>query len=265
MTHIQPYQIVSKAFTVLDIASEISLTLEATEKSQNIPELLTEADVLDPLCLVRSDQKIIGYLTMEDDFSIAQNAGELANPIILEQIVPASTPLLELLPLFNDHFFFFVLAGNRITHLVSFIHIDKLPMKLCLFSLFMELESVMIKRLTENSNAELYISYLSETRVNKARELCKLKNKMETPESLLICTTFIDKVNIFQSDKVLSRYLPFRDKKESDRFFGDLEKIRNQIAHGDSILSIINTPPEIQKFVTKLNETIASLCWPEVE
>lgn len=261
MRHAQPYQIVASAFTVLDIAQEITLSVEATDKSQYVFERFAEivGIVGDSICLVHSNQQIIGYLTFANDFGTAQSAGELANPITPDQIVPASIPLLDLLPLFEEQFFFFVLERNKITHVVSFIDLDKLPMKLCLFSLFMELESMMLERLTYDFEAEQYISYLPETRLKKAQELCKLKYKTETPERLLFCTTFIDKVNIFQSDETLSKYLPFSSMKESNHFFSILEKMRNQIAHSDSIFSVISSPHEMHSFVAKLNEVISSL------
>ena len=75
-----------------------------------------------------------------------------------DQMVAASTSLLDLPALFLRTYFFFVLTGNEITHVVSFQDMDRLPMKLCLFSLVMELESKLLESLSMDSeNLERYL------------------------------------------------------------------------------------------------------------
>lgn len=262
MPSVQTYYIIANAFTVMDIADPLVEQAEATEDAIAVWERLYELAPDDWFCLVRDNQRIVGYLTFDDEFNPGdrKSVGELANPLTPDQIVPVSTPILDMLPLFEKHFFFFALDRNDITHVVSFMHLDKLPVKLCFFSLFMELESGMLKRLTHNTlDAERYLRYLSSTRLEKAKQLCKLKYKRETAERLLLCTTFIDKMNIFQSDDDLSKCLPFRSKSEGDRFFSTVEKMRNQIAHSDSILSVISNPAEMNAFIVALNAVISSV------
>lgn len=177
-----------------------------------------------------------------------------------------NTPLLAMLPLFRQHYYFYVLTGNEITHILSYVHTDKVPMKLCLFSLFMELEGGMLNQLTSHwrsiapePDPREYLKYLSSGRLKKAQQLCLIKYREETPENVLLCTTLIDRTNVFQKNKTLSKLLTFKSSKEGDRFFTKLEQLRNQIAHGDSILKLIGTPEELDQFVVDLQNLTRSI------
>lgn len=269
MSNVEIYSRVAKAFTAIDIAQHV-VYADADDTGFEVVDKISfgRRDVW--LCLVRRGQNIIGYLAADDDINYDEVAGKQANPITPNQLVPASIPILDLIPLFEQYFFFFVLEKNQITHAVSFVDVDKLPVKLCLFSLFMELESEMLAIMNHYANysttPEALLNHLSAKRLEKAREVCKLKyGKEPTPELLLQCTTFIDEVKIFQSEVSLSKCLPFRSKNEGNRFFTTIEKMRNQIAHSDSILSVIDNPSELHAFTLDLQKLIKSLSVVETQ
>jgi len=255
------YQIAINAFTVLDVADPITRRVDTAYNA--IAAMADDLVSMDDFSLVLDKGHVAGYVTLEDfqDLSDEMTVGQFVNPINPDQIVPVSTPLLEMLPLFEKHYFFFGLHKNEITHAISFNHVDTLPTKLCLFALFMELESEMMKRLTISPEKDIgqYLHHLSDARVAKARELCKLKYKKEQPHKVLLSTTIIDKINIFFSDHDLLVCLPFKSRSEGEHFFGKVERMRNQIAHGDSILSVINNPSGLNGFINNLRPVISSI------
>ena len=117
----------------------------------------------------------------------------------------------------------------------------------------MELEAKIIDLLmAESEYLKERLNYLSEARLNKARDLCGQKYKEETSKRLLLCTTFIDKKQILRRCPELFNKLPFESKQKIDHFFKRVEKIRNQIAHSDSILTILETPKVFNKFLIDL-------------
>lgn len=210
------------------------------------------------------------------------NPGRYAKPIPPDQLVPGSTSLLDLMPLFTKHRFFFVLTRNEIKHVVSFEDMDDLPVMLCFFALFMELEGGMIRLLTgpvyvnwalpgepsEQNRRPLHIdamrrlNSLHEARLRKACELCDKKYRSGTPAKLLRCTTFIDKKTMFMKDEQLASQLPYRifdGNEQATSFFNRLERARNQIAHSDSILRVLDTPKVFNDFVNTLQKTIARI------
>jgi hypothetical protein len=111
-------------------------------------------------------------------------------------------------------------TSNSINHIVTFQDLDKLPVKLCLFSLFMQLEHEILRLLEYSGFVEKYLSLLSQKRYNKALELCRMKyGDKENLYSILQCTNFTDKKTIIRKSPNIFRQLPFRSKTELDSFF----------------------------------------------
>ena len=258
------YSVIANSFCVSDIAQRIKLYVSPHEPLESVIELFWEVNVSeDWCCLVRDSSRIYGHLTFDDDVILNVDKGytkEKATPIFPDMIVSSALPLIELASLFEKHYYFFVINRNDITHVVAFQDLDKLPMKLCLFSLFLELESQIIDLLLLNySLIDQYLKYLSPNCLEKAMKLCKDKYKDMTPTRLLLCTTFVDKKEILKRDPMLQTKLPFESKHKGDLFFKLIENVRNQIAHSDSILQYLKTPSEFNQFINDLQSLTASI------
>lgn len=267
--HSTPYLLVAGSISVVEIATPLTIRVSPRTNLAAVLEELTMSPQNDWFCLVRDELRLYGYLAMDDDAFQAPlegTAGERATPITADLMVAASTSLLDLPALFLKNYFFFILTGNEITHVVSFQDMDRLPMKLCLFSLVMELESKLLELLsTDRASLERYLSCLSSDRLKKAQDLCKMKYKDGTPERLLLCTTFIDKKQILRQVPELASRLPFRSNNEIDRVFKRIENVRNQIAHGDSVIAVLSTPEEFNDYVNELQGIIVALSEMEKE
>ena len=270
------YRLIANAINVVEIATPLRSSVPSQEQLETVwKEFMMVDPLVDNLRLVRDDDHIHGYLNLFESFEspLAGTAGERAIPITAGLIVSASTPLLDMPLLFKKHYFFFVLTRNEITHSVSFQDMDKLPMKLCLFSLLMELEARILELLMLNNYGhrsrppiERYLEYLSKERLEKARNLCQRKYGRESPVGMLHCTTFIDKKQILRRDPEISGMLPFDSKREFDRFFKRVEDVRNQIAHSDSIIAhtdstihTLTTPERFHSFVVGLERLVAAI------
>ena len=258
------YDLVANTFKVLEIAAPLRLTVLPGDALQDVWVKFIEADSEnDWFCLVRDDDRIYGYLARDDDVFDSPAYGiarDNATSIQTNALVPGSMSLLELPPLFKKHWFYFVLTRNEITHVVSFPDLDKLPVKLCLFSLVMELESAMLDLLVDdNTSVQRYLAYLPRSRRDKAEELCRAKYRQVTPVGTLFCTTFVDKKHMLSRNSKVVATLPFESRRQYDRFFKRVENVRNQIAHSDSIVGILSTPQNFDEFVVTLREAAESM------
>ena len=268
MATTKTYHAIANSFTVMDIAEPV-IRAKASDNVKDVFERIGEVAPKTSLAVIRRGRQIVGYQGLDDDYDSGPNAGDIAHPITPDQIVPASTSILATLPLFKQYWYFFVLDKNTITHVVSFLDLEKLPMKLCLFALFMELEAIMLNILSDN--AVVYLQHLSKSRLAQLRSLARVKYgeepsswpptylQLEQDRRLLLSTSFSDKINMFQLDPTLLNLLPFRNKVEAQEFFALLQKMRNQVAHSNSILSVIDNPKDLNKFIAKLNQVILKL------
>lgn len=258
------YELIAGAFTACSIAQQIKMLLPPETPVIAAWEMFMERNPdKDWCCLVRDDKQIYGYLRWDDpifEHPLEGSVNEGVSQIKPETIVPASLPLLELVPLFEISDFFFVLTRNEITHIVSFSDLDKLPFKFSLFSLCMELESLLIELLAiDHSKLRDYLNLLSENRLTEAKRLCALKYKEETPRRVLLCTNFVDKKEMLMKSSDFKDELPFQSKADAHRFFYKVNHVRNQIAHSDSILPVLGVPCELRRFIDDLSNLIKTI------
>ena len=135
---------------------------------------------------------------------------------------------------------------------------------LCLFSLVMALEAEMITLLSAD-HPETYLNLLPEGRLQKARDLYHQKHKEKErvdPVGLLLCTNFVDKATMLIRSPQLFSALPFSSKRQAEQFLNRAQELRNQIAHSDSVLTVLHNPEEFDSFVgdlRKYTEAISNL------
>lgn len=260
--HLTPYSLVAGSIGVVEIAAPLTTRFSPNTHLATVYEELGGPPFYDFFCLVCDEQRLYGYLAGDDDLlsTSVSTAGEAAHPITADLLVSASTPLLDLPELFLKHYFFFILSGHEVTHVVSFQDMDSLPMKLCLFSLFLELESKLLALFSvDTARLQRYLSALSPNRLKKAQDLCEMKYTNQIPENILLCTTFIDKKEMILRAPELASKLHFPNKDELGRTFKRIENVRNQIAHGDSVISVLPTPQHFNDFVNELRAIISSI------
>lgn len=228
------YETVARAFQVSDIATPISAHLPPDASLEHVRDTLAEVmahNVDDCFCLIRDSEEIYGFFAFDDPVLfksvLTDQASQRMSPIRPDQIVSQTLPLLDLIPLFRHHRFFFALTRNDVTHVVSFVDMDK-----------------------------LYLQLLPTRRLQKARDLCRAKYGTSiTTTHLLMCTMFVDKATMLLRSPILFRRLPFSSKKAGEHFFKMAERLRNQIAHSNSILSVLKTPDKLDEFIMALRQT----------
>jgi hypothetical protein len=255
-------------WTVLDAIAEIGADAGDYDYPDNF------------FCLVRSDSQILGYVALDNIFDTPDEkfdgpadgpVGEHSLRISPDQIVSSDLSLIDLLPLFTQHYFFFVLSGNDLSHTVSFLDIDRLPVKLCLFTLVIGLEAELIQVFArEPSRIGHYLELLPALRRRKATELAKQKvwksgrspnTDASTPSAydVLLATDFIDKFTMVLRSPELVSQMPFPSKRQAESFFNRLQELRNAIAHSASIRAILPSPEDLSAFLTRLRQTMSAV------
>lgn len=258
------YEVVANRLNVLAIAVPLRTQITPQETLESaLQKALVEWTRDDSVFLVRDGSRIHGYLIFDDEVYEAEPSGDVgskAKPIKCDMLVTSSTPLLDLVPLFEERPFYFVIDRNEITHVVWFGDVDKPPMRLCLFSLCLELESEILRELEfHRDGIDHFLKKLPKDRRCKAKKVCKQNGRKQTPDNLLMSTNFADRHRMLRADPKTYDSLPFESRNKAHRFFNRVERVRNQIAHGDSILPILNTPQKLREFVDKCRDVISSL------
>jgi len=158
---------------------------------------------------------------------------ECMEPIRGSILISSDTPLLEAIRVVcrSDDFIFLVLKGNQLIGWLYYNHFHKLPFRMCLFSLLIDLEGMLLKIIKYDPTS--FLEKLPPGRLDKAKEIYKNRRHSLNKESkeynskLIECTQFCDKFTMLRKNlEIVQKFQSINSK------FGDeAEKIRNNIAH----------------------------------
>jgi hypothetical protein len=233
------FEELSQLISVSDICESFIGEFDNSQSMSNVWEewsvdLCDEKD-LDPMeqfALVKSNQKIVGWIGYED-LDPSKTLCECMEPIRGDILISSDTPLLEAIRVVcrSNDFIFLVLKGNRFVGWLHYDHFYKLPFRMCLFSLLIDLEEMLLK--IAKSDSISFLEKLPDTRLDKAKEIYKYrqyslnKEGKEFDSKLIECTAFCDKFIMLRKNAAIVQEFPSINSKFGDK----AEDIRNDIAH----------------------------------
>lgn len=241
------FKVLSEYITVNDICEpfigEFDSSQDAQELTEEWMDVLCAEKGLDPMeqiGLVKRNQKTIGLIYYED-LESPKTIYECMEPISGDILISSSTPLLEAIHLYcsGDNYIYLVLKGNQFIGFLNYSHFHKLPFRLCLFALLMDLERTMLKIIKYNATS--FLKNLTKGRLNCAKKIGRLRGLSLNEENkffdynLVECTTFIDKFTMLRKNPQIVQECPNINSKFKKR----AEKIRNSIAHPEGEESVL--------------------------
>ncbi len=262
----------SRSLLAIEISERIDSVVspEATcREAYDVMENSTSKDAAYGFCLVKERNHIVGYFTFgllpgedQQDFEECLDKPVLSymEPIVLEQIVSSSTPVFELLSLFSDYRWLFISTINQITHVLTWRCLDKEEYRYCLFGLSMQIESC-LSRLICNpfEKRRERFGLLSPNQLKKAlKRQEKVKEKDILYADPILFTSFHDKITIALKDEEILKVMAFETREAAKRFLDKVCKLRNCVAHGQSISPLMPTN-SLVSFVSKMNKLIYHL------
>lgn len=233
------FEELSKLIMVSDICESF---IGEFDKSQSVESVWEEwiqdlcGETLDPMdqfALVKSNQKTIGWIGFEDLDSSKKTLWECMETIRGNILISSDTSLLDAIHIIcrRGEPIYLVLKGNKFIGWLHYDHFHKLPFRMCLFALLIDLERILLEIIKYNPT--LFLRNLNGNRLDKAKKIYKNrgfslnKESKEFDTKLIECTAFCDKFVMLREDSVIVKKFPSINNK----FGNKAEKIRNDIAH----------------------------------
>ncbi|MBN1351362.1 hypothetical protein JXJ21_18235 [candidate division KSB1 bacterium] len=210
-----------------------SKSVESVYEEWSIDLCLEKAlDPMEQISLVKQNQKIIGWIGF-DMLESSKTLYECMEPINGDILISSDTPLLEAIHTVccRSDSIYLVLKGNRFIGFLEYSHFHKLPFRMCLFALLIDLEKLMLE--ITKLDPISFLKNLSEGRLNYAKKIYGYRGfslneeNKEYDSKLIDCTTFIDKFKMLIKNPVIIQKCP----NIKSNFTNIAEKIRNSIAH----------------------------------
>ena len=219
-------------FTARDIAESL-LSLDGGSPAAEALELMHDRDVR--AVGVRVEGEIAGFLTREDPAEGSCRDG--MHPFDTSTVLAESTPLQEVFEALDTSAICFVNILGVPAAVVVREDIQKPPVRMWLFGLIAIMEMNLGRQLEERYPEASWREVLSPGRFDKALELLAERSRRNQLVRLSDCLQFTDKAQILIKDPEVLEEAGFSSKKEAKRAIKDLQSLRNNLAHGQDILS----------------------------
>jgi hypothetical protein len=215
----------------VELLSENLNTCSLNENALDIKNKMIKNDF--DIFGVRDEQRIIGFVKKDDLIS----DGEIVNffrKFSSEDLISDSTSLIELLDIFQERDFIFILERNIVSKIVTVADLQKQPIRMLAFSLISLLEMHLLSLVKEYYPHDSWTTLISESRLNNAKKL--LNERLETNEALTLLdnTQLGDKGTIVCKTPELVKKLGFESVNKCREFFRKIEKLRNNTAHSQN-------------------------------
>lgn len=153
-----------------------------------------------------------------------------------DQLVDEKASFSEVIIALTRHEICFVRVFDSVTGIITRDDIEHPFIRMWLFGIITMMEMQTVDFIEKRWPDEAWVQFLSEKRLEKARELLNERLRRNQSGSLLNCLQFSDKFQILIEDQKVLQDLGFPSKRIAKRVCKDLESLRNNLSHAQDIV-----------------------------
>ncbi len=242
----------AETFTAQDIAEPLA-SFDRARKAGDVGQILADRGLA--VAGVRYRGELVGYALRTD---LTPDAAQLAvRPFRVDQILDARAPLSDVAQALIRHDHCFVRAFGQIGGLITRDDMQKPVVRMWLFGIVTIIEMALTEEVRRQHPAGGWKALLSESRLRKAETLQQERLRREQASDLLDCLQLGDKGEIAFRDPDVMDLFALDSRQAAKRFVGDLESLRNNLAHGQDIVAY--DWPQIARMVRSVGYLAGSL------
>ncbi|RLA42026.1 MAG: bifunctional (p)ppGpp synthetase/guanosine-3',5'-bis(diphosphate) 3'-pyrophosphohydrolase [Gammaproteobacteria bacterium] len=221
------------AFCVQDIAERLG-SFDSDTSAVKAKELMLSKDWI--VAGLRQGGLVTGYI-LRDDLQRGC-CGDYQREIGHGQLVTGDSSLSNVIHVLTHHDFCFVdILGGGPSGIVLREHAQKPIVRMWLFGVVTIIETNILHRIEELYAGESWTRFLTEQRLNKAREMQSERTRRGQHCRLVDCLQLSDKAQILIADKTQLEWLGFPSKRVAKKVIKDLDSLRNNLAHAQDIIT----------------------------
>ncbi len=151
--------------------------------------------------------------------------------------LPDTTPLIDVFWALRNSSRVFVLLLGQVGGIVTRGDLQKAPVRMWLFGLVSLIEMQLLRMIREHYPNDAWKRLLSDGRLAKAKEYHDDRRRRNEAIDLADCLQFADKRDIVLATTELRNAAGLEPKGSSERLLKDLEKLRDNLAHAQDIVT----------------------------
>ncbi len=224
------YRIFSETFFVADVAEPLPSIDESSVADYSRPEVVKNgANVVG----VRRDGHVIGYLA----FNSSESDANAVIPITEQQVIDERLPLADLVVRLREQEYLFMRSLGEVNGIVCRHDLQKPAGRMWLFGMVTMLEVAIERAINNQFPDDGWAELISPTRLEKAKEIQKLRADAGTVSTLTSCLQLADKGQILLKDEELRKQSGFESQNKGSKRIRRLESLRNLLAHSQDIVT----------------------------
>ena len=190
------------------------------------------------------------------------NCEEIAECIKADDIIAESTPLTEVLSGLKDRTYFFILNGRQISGIITRADLQKPPVRILIFGMISLLEMHLTFLVRTYFPDEKWHRVLKGKRKEDAESLLEKRKKRNEAIDLTDCLQFADKRDLVLASKEMQDHFGFETKAKAKSVLERIEKIRNNLAHSQDIVSgttwekLIEDVQKVERMLQRSDEIV---------
>lgn len=237
-------------------AREIAEYLVSVDKDQSLTKVVEFMESKDyDVIGVREGGAVVGYILREDCQS-----GKISDHLIKfreEDMLPEGATLFDALNALKTRRWTFIQYLENPGGIITRGDLQKTPVRLWLFGVISLLEMQLLRLIRTHYPEDAWKTYLSEKRIEAAEKVFADRIKDNDGIDLAECLQIGDKKAIFKKSEILFSFTGLQSKGAWDDFMKELEKLRNKLAHSNSIPS--SSWPEITKLALQMESCLSHI------
>ena len=225
-------RVFTEAFVVHDIAQPL-ISFDDFASTEQVLAVM-EARRLEVVGIRRHGQ-VEGYVESAD---LGKGCcADFMKPFDDDRIVLDVLPLHDLVLHLREHRRLFVSILGRVGGIVSRTDLDKPPVRMWLFGMVTLVEMRFSRLIERCCLDDSWKPFLSAGRIQKAEQLLQERNRRNQSLTVLDCLQLSDKAQIIARNQSLREMLHFESRRKVEEAAKMLEKLRNNLAHGQDIVT----------------------------
>jgi hypothetical protein len=259
-SHASLFNLAERTITVADLVGARRLVpVDADRRADDVAEELEELgfDVA-PV----KDDPIVRYLDAAEAKGDRRPVSAVATPIRVESLIPIGLPLTEAVKALRSERQLFVLGSGGVNAILTRSDLQQPPVSMVAFGYVVALESA-VDGLIARAHGEDWLSLLSESRRNYIESIFEQRKEHNADIGLLQCSNIDDRLYIVETTKAIRQPLGFTSRTAFAKTAGRIKRLRNQLAHGGTLLDLKSDPVEAIDLFFEIRN-IAEKAWKEL-
>ena len=182
---------------------------------------------------VRQDGVVCGYAEKSDISS--NKLSYHFKPFQSKDLLTETAPLIDAFKKLADSSCLFVLCLGKVGGIVTRADMQKIPVRLWLFSLVSLLEMQFLRIIKERYPDNSWETLITGKRLGDAKNVFSERQKRNAEIDLIDCIQFCDKADIVLKSDKLRGALGFQSKSELRAILKRLKNVRDELSHGQFI------------------------------